>query len=209
MRLVAPGFCQPLWVHQRNLSSAQYGTRHVADCEREDMGLLTLPSTVNSTTIAALCVERCTACTRCRYVSYSSVMRTCAWYTHCDMDNDLRTYWSPKTTHARWHTTRVRVSVPAPLPSLPSTAPTRKASRPYRLAIATLSLLGSTRRGKFHLKQGCGMLGWCQSARRLKRTLAIANSHWSIELIVLVGPISAKCVRAHTPYLPFAASIRC
>jgi hypothetical protein len=205
--LSASGFCKPLWAHQRNLSTVQYGTRHFADCEREDSGLLTLPpSTTNGTAMATSCVERCMACARCRYVSYASLVRTCAWYAHCDMD-DLRTYWSPKAARASWHTTRVRASVPAPLPPLPPAEPTRKSSRPYRIALATLSLLGMTRRRKFHLKQGCGMLGWCQSAHRLKRALAIANAHWSVELVVLVGPISAKCVRA-PPALDLAHTLK-
>ena len=203
MSPAASGFCQPLWSLQRNLTTVQYGERQPDDCQRGESGLLTVPTAANSTAFAASCTQRCMTCARCRFVSYSFELHMCAWYVHCDTDNDLRHFWSPIAARAHWHTARVRSAVPAALPPAVPAASTnlanRQINRPYRLAIATLSLLGGTRRGSVHLKQGCGMLGWCQGARRLKRALATASPYWSIELLVLAGPISAKWDRQNLP----------
>lgn len=186
------GFCAPLWINQRNVSKLQYGIRSLSDCERDDGGLLPLAPSAFANSTSALgkaCRWQCLSCARCRYISYSSTARTCAWYAHCD-ENDLRQIWSPQVVKATWRTERVRQFVPSALPWTASSLDSENA-RPYRIAIATLSLLGGNRHG-FQLKQGCGLLGWCQGARRLKRALAAESPHWGIELLVLFGPMSAK-----------------
>lgn len=198
-----PGFCHALWPMQRNVSEAQYGTRSPSDCERDDSGLLPYDGS------ATLCAVRCLACARCRYVSYSSDAGICAWYSHCDLQQ-LRNWWSarvrPRTT--LWNTSQVREFIPAPLPPAASLeAPGAVPQTPFRLAIATLSLVaGARRRGMAAkrggrttsaaaataTKQGCGLLGWCLGVRRLKRALLRANPTWEVETLILHGPISAR-----------------
>jgi hypothetical protein len=202
-REVGVGFCAPLWAEQNKFSSVQHGTRSPEDCKRDDSGVFEpFGGEIghNNTLVEAECIKRCRNCSRCRFVSWSSQEAgICAWYAHCDL-SDLRQWWSSRLrTDSTWHTRQVRHRIPLPLPQRPSTeagihVAAHETTR--RLAIATLSL-GSADEG---VKQACGLVGWCESARRLRRALTVTGGlPWSIRLLVIDGPISASDETVRSP----------
>jgi hypothetical protein len=153
------------------------------NCWRDDKGEI---AGCESNDAACSCIEQCKACARCRFVS-SRVRRArnnftqCLWYTECDT-SDLRTNAGPRSS-GDWRTVRVRDgAAPAPLP--PSLG---DSVQPLRLAIATLAF------GKADKTSHCGLVGWCQGARRFRRAVP---RQWTTTLLVLthgVPPNRSRC----------------
>ena len=67
-------------------------------------------------------------------------------------------------------------------PRLNLLEPTKEAVRPLRVALATLGFEAAIAPGVQCSANGCGLLAWCASARRLRRALP---AEWQIELLAI------------------------
>ena len=142
--------------HDRHSGFCAVAPLREGDCESEGAGTWLVPQRKH---LGDTCLARCQACTRCRYVSYTSTHSAdlryagvplgsglCAWYATCDL-NDLRVRWEAKLAGANWSTAHVRTS---PLPIV-RREPRNSSKR--RLAIAALM---------FGTSQPCSLIAWCQ-----------------------------------------------
>lgn len=69
--LALPGFCAKTVVAP-------------SDCDNDDHGSWSLGSDATSS-FAARCIEKCSACRRCRFVSFSADFEDCSWFHSCDL----------------------------------------------------------------------------------------------------------------------------
>jgi len=51
------------------------------DCEKGESGAWEMDASLST------CVDMCSCCSRCRYVSFSAVNRDCSWHSECSMDS--------------------------------------------------------------------------------------------------------------------------
>ena len=173
--------------------AGEMGMRHwrgakwpLGDCTRDDKGSLAGCSSATPGDVGRCCASQCEACARCQYYSFAKDRRgrrgrrrnftACRWYadTQCDM-RDLR-HSAGIHSKGEWQTVQAKRSVPAALP------PDLGRASPLRLAIVGLT---------FGSSQHCGIVGWCQGARRLRRVLPV---QWTVTIAVIGGkdPRSAR-----------------
>ena len=173
--------------------AGEMGMRHwrgakwpLGDCTRDEKGSLAGCSSATPGDVGRCCASQCEACARCQYYSFAKDRRgrrgrrrnftACRWYadTQCDM-RDLR-HSAGIHSKGEWQTVQAKRSVPAALP------PDLSRASPLRLAIVGLT---------FGSSQHCGIVGWCQGARRLRRALPV---QWTVTIAVIGGkdPRSAR-----------------
>ena len=69
--LALPGFCEKT-------------TSGSSDCANDNSGSWALGSDVTSS-FAERCLDKCLACSRCRFVSFSADLEDCSWFHSCDL----------------------------------------------------------------------------------------------------------------------------
>lgn len=82
----AQGYCSPT-------ADGRY------DCEHGSKGSFGGVAGRSLAEAARLCVERCAACKRCKFISVSARWADCSWYAHCDLGRlarDLSGFFSAR-----------------------------------------------------------------------------------------------------------------
>ena len=91
-----------------------------SDCSRDKKGALQISKWDNAQAVVDECLQQCSQCARCRYISVSHAWRDCSWYHSCDaLKTDVkgfRTFRLPPgngTGHRRSRASSSRQSTPA------------------------------------------------------------------------------------------------
>lgn len=154
-------------------------TNGEGDCNSDDRGSWDIQA--HEILSAEQCAARCRMCARCAVVSFSAapLHRDCSWYAACDL-GDLR---RPPPTGRDYLSIRVRPNIVAPPPGAHVDAAAAgdaggrrhgdKERPATRIALATLAVGARMR---------CGLVRWCQGARRLRASLDPA---WHVDLLLL------------------------
>lgn len=156
---VKPGYCAPV--------------KYNGSCNLDSIGYWDAGGQIHS---LLSCAERCLACDRCAYISFSVVQRICSWHSQCDM-SDLRRSQSGVDFRS--------VAVRTPRPSRPPRMPRPGLRSGLQLGIVTLVAGGSMR---------CGLVHWCERAQAMSEGLP---DKWNVTIGVLGDPFdAADCPRA-------------
>ena len=173
----------------------------VGDCDADEQG-----SWAGSLT-AADCVSRCRGCRGCHFLSmrlsspslaadeaterarrpHSPAWWRCRWYRTCDLDDLRQTPMS--ALHGSYVTMAVR----------PVARPANDAERPHTwrrrghgaLRLAFVTLAANAPRLRFGYSVKCALMQWCQSVRRVQRSLP---SSWSVDRLVIAARVDAVWV---------------